>query len=108
MAVVIKYVVVRNGEEKMTFATKKEADAHDKMLDIADNLYDLLGDLDDDAPTLDDAQREAVSLYFAKNSDQVMSILRGVPIKKSSAIVSSEKKKGGKSKGSKEINSIEN
>ena len=34
MAVIVKYIVVRNGEEKMTFATKKEADAHDKMLDI--------------------------------------------------------------------------
>jgi len=37
MAVIVKYIVVRNGEEKMTFATKKEADAYDKMLDIADN-----------------------------------------------------------------------
>ena len=40
MAVIVKYIVVRNGVEKMTFATKKEADAHDKMLDIADNLYE--------------------------------------------------------------------
>ena len=42
MAVIVKYIVVRNGEEKMTFATKKEADAHDKMLDIADNVFDFL------------------------------------------------------------------
>lgn len=38
MAVEIKFVVVRQGEEKMTFTTKKEADAYDKMLDLADNL----------------------------------------------------------------------
>ncbi len=130
MAVVIKYVVVRNGEEKMTFATKKEADAHDRMLDIADNLYDFLGGYDDIA-NLDDAQREAISLYFAKNSDQVMSILKGVPIKISSSgktkkapdmeseLISSntvldndtalepshdQKRRGGKSKSSKESN----
>ena len=38
MAVEIKYVVVRNGEEKMTFVSKKEADAYDRMLDLADEL----------------------------------------------------------------------
>jgi len=42
MAVIVKYIVVRNGEEKMTFSTKKEADAYDKMLDIADNLFEFL------------------------------------------------------------------
>ncbi|MBF0235037.1 MAG: YebG family protein, partial [Desulfamplus sp.] len=73
MAVIVKYVVVRNGEEKMTFATKKEADAHDKMLDIADNLYDFLGRYE--ALTLDDEQRDQISLYLAKNSNQVMNIL---------------------------------
>ena len=30
MAVVVKYVVERNGVERMTFTTKKEADAYDK------------------------------------------------------------------------------
>ena len=42
MAVVIQYVVVRNGKEVMTFTSKKEADAHDKMLEIAEGLYDFL------------------------------------------------------------------
>lgn len=117
MAVIVKYVVVRNGEEKMTFATKKEADAHDKMLDIADNLYDFLGLYDSETP-LDDDLREALSLYLAKNSDQVMSILKGIPLKRSlvgsgsakggnsetEASSLTEKKKGGKSKSSKESN----
>lgn len=41
MAVITKFVVVREGVEKMTFTSKKEADAYDKMLDIADNLLPL-------------------------------------------------------------------
>ncbi|MHA6386191.1 YebG family protein, partial [Escherichia coli] len=32
MAVEVKYVVIREGEEKMSFTSKKEADAYDKML----------------------------------------------------------------------------
>ncbi len=43
MAVIVKYVVERNGEEKMTFTSKAEADAYDKMLDMADELFELLG-----------------------------------------------------------------
>lgn len=42
MAVIVKYVVERNGEEKMTFTSKAEADAYDKMLDMADELFTLL------------------------------------------------------------------
>ena len=54
MAVEVKYVVVRNGEEKMTFANKKEADAYDKMLDLADSLGEWL----QQAPvTLEEEQR---------------------------------------------------
>ena len=44
MAVIVKYVVERNGEEKMTFTSKSEADAYDKMLDIADELFTFLGE----------------------------------------------------------------
>ncbi len=79
MAVIVKYIVVRNGEEKMTFATKKEADAHDKMLDIADNLFEFLDNADG---TLSEAQMEEVSLLLARNRDTVMPILRGISPKK--------------------------
>ncbi len=41
MAVEVKYVVIREGEEKMSFTSKKEADAYDKMLDTADLLEHL-------------------------------------------------------------------
>jgi dsDNA-binding SOS-regulon protein len=74
MAVIVKYVVVRNGVEKMTFTTKKEADAYDKMLDIADELYDFM---DTSGLDLNENLREELSLFLARNRDQVMNILKG-------------------------------
>jgi dsDNA-binding SOS-regulon protein len=79
MAVVVKYIVVRNGEEKMTFATKKEADAYDKMLDIADNLFEFL---DKSELKLPEDQMEKISLLLAEKKDVVMPILRGINPKK--------------------------
>jgi uncharacterized protein len=79
MAVIVKYIVVRNGEEKMTFATKKEADAHDKMLDIADNVFDFL----ESAKTkITEEQLEEISLFMAQKRDDIMLILRGMNPKK--------------------------
>ncbi|MCP3942309.1 MAG: YebG family protein [Desulfobacteraceae bacterium] len=74
MAVIVKYIVVRNGEEKMTFATKKEADAHDKMLDIADNLFDFL---ESAKIKLAEAQLEEISLIMAQKREELVPILRG-------------------------------
>ena len=79
MAVIIKYIVVRNGEEKMTFATKKEADAYDKMLDIADNLFEFL---ENSKINFNETQLEDISLFLAENSDKLMPILRGINPKK--------------------------
>ncbi|MCP3874060.1 MAG: YebG family protein [Desulfobacteraceae bacterium] len=80
MAVIVKYIVVRNGEEKMTFATKKEADAYDKMLDIADNLFEFL---ESSKIKLNENQLEDISLLLAQNRDKVLPILRGTkPAKK--------------------------
>ena len=75
MPVIVQYIVVRDGDEKMTFATKKEADAYDKMLDIADNLFDFLQNSD---IVLDETRKEEISLLFAEKRDEVMPILRGV------------------------------
>ena len=81
MAVIVKYIVVRNGEEKMTFATKKEADAYDKMLDIADNLFEFL---EKSKIKLNETQLEEVSLLLAENRMELVSVLRGMkPLKKS-------------------------
>jgi len=73
MAVEIKYVVVRKGEEKMTFASKKEADAYDKMLDMAEVFSDWLSTASLD---MADQQREALGLFFAENKEVVQHILR--------------------------------
>jgi dsDNA-binding SOS-regulon protein len=83
MAVIVKYIVVRNGEEKMTFATKKEADAYDKMLDIADNLFEFL---DKAKLKFNENQLEQIALHLAENRDDVIPILRGTkPAKKAQA-----------------------
>ena len=74
MAVIVKYVVVRDGDEKMTFATKKEADAHDKMLDIAENLYHFLKT---ENLELSEEQIDELSLCLAKNKNVLLQLLRG-------------------------------
>jgi len=73
MAVEIKYVVVRKGEEKMTFASKKEADAYDKMLDMAEVFCDWLSAAPLD---MDENQREALGMFLSENKDAVQHILR--------------------------------
>lgn len=73
MAVVTKFVVVRKGEEKMTFANKKEADAYDKMLDMADAFSEWLQKSD---LQLDDAVAENIALHLAEQKEAVQHILR--------------------------------
>lgn len=69
MAVITKYVVVRNGVEKMTFTSKAEADAYDKMLDIADALQQLL---QDSTLLATEQQAEALALYLAQQKEEVL------------------------------------
>jgi len=71
MAVVVKYVVERNGVERMTFTTKKEADAYDKMLDIAESLELMLEKVD---VPLSEQQIESLALEIAKSKDDFMTI----------------------------------
>lgn len=69
MAVIIKYVVERNGAEKMTFTSKAEADAYDKMLDTADELTTFLSN----SKLLADEQvTEALALYMAQQKDDLL------------------------------------
>ncbi|CAM3513212.1 DNA damage-inducible protein YebG [Vibrio aerogenes CECT 7868] len=69
MTVIVKYVVERNGEEKMTFTSKAEADAYDKMLDMADELFTLLGQ----SELLDNEEKqEELALYLAKHKEEVL------------------------------------
>lgn len=78
MAVIVKYVVERDGEEKMTFTSKKEADAYDKMLDIADGLSDFLHA---SSLEIDDRLTEELSLYLAQNSGDLQQLLKGGKLK---------------------------
>lgn len=85
MSVITKFVVVREGVEKMTFTSKKEADAYDKMLDIADLLTPFLTDSELE---LEATICEKLSFYLAENRDLLSSLLKGVvpsevkPVKK--------------------------
>ncbi|EGQ9830115.1 YebG family protein [Vibrio sp. IRLE0018] len=69
MAVIVKYVVERNGEEKMTFTSKAEADAYDKMLDMADELFDLLGKSD---LLEDEGKQEDLAMFLAQNKEELL------------------------------------
>lgn len=73
MAIEIKFVVVRKGEEKMTFASKKEAEAYDKMLDMAEAFSHWLLN---SVTQLDETQAENLGLYLAEHKDDVQHILR--------------------------------
>ncbi|GIC78766.1 YebG family protein [Moritella sp. F3] len=78
MAVIVKYVVERNGVEKMTSTSKKEADAYDKMLDVADGLTDFIST----SPLeIDDRLAEELALYLAQNSASLQVLLKGGQLK---------------------------
>jgi hypothetical protein len=74
MAVVVKYVVIRNGKEQMTFTTKKEADAYDRMLDIAEGLYNFLHAAEVD---IADEKLDDLAFFMAKHRDQLAKLLKG-------------------------------
>jgi uncharacterized protein len=69
MAVITRYVVERNGVEKMTFTSKAEADAYDKMLDMADALQVLL---QDSTLLATEQQAESLALYLAQQKDELL------------------------------------
>ncbi|AVV82060.1 MULTISPECIES: YebG family protein [Shewanella] len=75
MAVITQFVVVREGVEKMTFTSKKEADAYDKMLDIADNLIPFIQKSE---LGIDESLSERLAFYFANNKDELTNLLKGV------------------------------
>ncbi len=78
MAVITRYIVVRNGVElDQMFTVKKEAEAYDKMLEAAENLSRFIKEskLDID---LDEKIIDALSVFLAKNGPEVTRILKGV------------------------------
>lgn len=80
MAVITRFIVVRNGVElDKVFDVKKEADAYDKMLDAAEKLAAFIkkSDLQID---LDAKTVEEISICLAKNAPEVTNILRGIKL----------------------------
>jgi len=78
MAVIVKYVVVADGKEDMIFSTRKEAEAHDKMLAIAERLSTFLhaAELNLAEDTL-----EVLTWFMAQHREQIGTILKGGKLK---------------------------
>ena len=89
MAVIVKYVVVRNGVEKMTFTSKKEADAYDKELDIAEELFDLMQHAE---LVIDESALNDLALFLARQREEVIRVLKGVRPKQDAEAVKVAKK----------------
>lgn len=87
MAVVVKYVVIREGEEKMAFASKKDADAYDKMLDLADTLNSWLAQ----GPVeLDAGQQDALAMWLAEQRDTLSAVLKTGQLPDTAGVSASE------------------
>ncbi|MGL5360657.1 MAG: YebG family protein [Shewanella sp.] len=105
MAVITQFVVVREGVEKMTFTSKKEADAYDKMLDIADNLIPFIQNA---GLGLDEQLSEQLAYYFANNKDELTNLLKGVaPVKANEPVNSTEKSSAAQSPAKKSAKKAE-
>jgi dsDNA-binding SOS-regulon protein len=78
MAVIVKYVVVSAGKEDMIFNTRQEAEAHDKMLDIAERLYAFLHASE---INLAEDTLEALTLFMAQHRESLGTILKGGKLK---------------------------
>ncbi len=76
MAVEVRYHVLRDGKEVAMYTTKKEADEHDKMLDIADNLFQFIQKADN--IQLEEDVLEDLTIYLARNRADALTILKGV------------------------------
>lgn len=59
--------------KRKTFASKKEADAHDKLLDMAEAFTDWLLQ---SGMQMDETQAENLGLYLAEQKEAVQHILR--------------------------------
>ncbi|WJG08050.1 YebG family protein [Aliiglaciecola sp. LCG003] len=78
MAIIVKYVVEHNGEEKLVTTDKKAADKYDKMLEVADNLgayFNAKG------IKLAPEISEELTILLSKNKDMVGKLLKGADLK---------------------------
>ncbi|GAB3004043.1 YebG family protein [Psychrosphaera aestuarii] len=78
MAVETRYVVIRTDksnkeQDVMTFTDKRAADEYDKMLDMADDMFELL---QQSGVKVDDQQAEELSIFLAKQREDVLIALQ--------------------------------
>ncbi|MBU2878175.1 MULTISPECIES: YebG family protein [Aliiglaciecola] len=74
MAIIVKYVVERNGEEKLVTSDKKAADQYDKMLDVADNLSTYI---QAKGIKLPNDVSEELTIMLSKNKDVIAKLFKG-------------------------------
>lgn len=103
MAVITQYVVVRDGEQKMTFTSKQEADAYDKMLDMVDELLPLL---EGSELLTSEKQAEDLAFFMARERESLLIALGAKkPAKKKAPKAGNKtdaKEAGGEDAGAKE------
>ncbi len=90
MAVEVRYHVIRDGKEVGMYATKKEADEHDRMLDIAENLFAFIQKAQN--LNLNEESLEELSIYLAKNRNLALTILKGTKPRKPAPAKAAEKR----------------
>ena len=71
MAVIAKWMCDRDNS---MFDSKKDADAYDKMLELAENLTVLL---QKHVPSADEKEAEEFGIFLAKNKDQLALACKG-------------------------------
>ena len=71
MAVITRFIVVRNGVElDKVFDVKKEAEAYDRMLDAAENLAGFIKKSDLDLG-IDETVIDTLCVYLSQNAPEV-------------------------------------
>lgn len=71
MAVIAKWMCDRDNS---MFDSKKDADAYDKILELAENLTLLL---QNHVPSADEKEAEEFGIFLAKNKDQLALACKG-------------------------------
>ena len=88
MSVEVRYLVVREGKEVAMYSSKKEADAHDRMLDIALVLSTFIQKAE--SVHMDEEVLEELCVYLSKNRDELIQILKGGQISGGATRIASE------------------
>lgn len=99
MAVEVRYLVIREGKEVGMYLTKKEADEHDRMLDIALALAGFIETAE--KIKIDEETLEELTIFLSRNREEVMRILKGLGTGAQPAVEKSEKLIDIKDKGKK-------